>query len=78
MDKKYELVHDDSGLFRSQARRDFGDVYKGELCGLAEGENHLSHYGNTWVFGRVGWPSDRWLKTTASRGLSFFLMSLST
>ena len=43
-DKKYELIPDGS-LFRLRALRDFGDVKKGDIGGLVESEENLSHNG---------------------------------
>lgn len=60
MEKKYEMLMDDSvsfeyrgvrhKLYRIKALREFGDVSKGEIGGYIEKEGNLSHSGNCWVY----------------------------
>ena len=55
MDKKYELLKDDTinvcghTLYRIRALKDFGIVKKGDLGGYIEKEENLSHIGNCWI-----------------------------
>ncbi len=54
MDKKYELIPEENGLFRVKALKDFitrygKPVHKGELGALVEGEHNLSQEGNCWM-----------------------------
>ena len=57
MDKKYELLKDDTidacehTLYRIRALRDFGNVKAGDLGGYIEKEDNLSHDGECWVSG---------------------------
>jgi carbonic anhydrase/acetyltransferase-like protein (isoleucine patch superfamily) len=48
---KYKLI-DEKGTFlkRLVALTDFGDVKKGDLGGLIQGEHNLSHCGTCWVY----------------------------
>jgi hypothetical protein len=56
MDKKYELVLDDTiihngvVLCRIKALKDFGNIATGTLGGYIEKEDNLSHEGDAWVF----------------------------
>lgn len=57
MDKKYELLMDDTifspgmdKLYRIRALRPFGGVNQGDLGGYVQSELNLSHEGNAWVF----------------------------
>ena len=56
MEKKYELLKDDSikfgnrTLYRIRALRDFNDVKKGDLGGYVENEKNLSHEDKCWVY----------------------------
>ena len=60
MEKKYELVKDDTievnsfgclkVLYRIKALKDFNDVKKGDLGGYIEKEDNLSHEGTAWVY----------------------------
>jgi len=58
MDKKYELLmddsimHDNTTLYRIRALRDFGSVKKGDLGGYIEKEYNLSQYSTSWVYGK--------------------------
>lgn len=47
--RKYELIPESGGLFRLRALRNFGEVRKGDLGGLVQSEENLSHEGNCWV-----------------------------
>lgn len=49
MEKKYEMIPE-GNLFRIKALRSFGDVMKGQLGGLIEKEDNLSHEGNCWIY----------------------------
>ena len=57
MDKKYELLQDDTitvdgnTLYRIRALRDFGNVKAGEVGGYIEHERNLSHAGDCWLYG---------------------------
>ena len=61
MEKKYELVQDDTievnsfgclkVLYRIKALKDFNDVKKGDLGGYIEKEDNLSHEDNCWISG---------------------------
>ena len=59
MDKKYDLLRDDTlkvfgiKLYRIRALKSFGDVKKGDLGGYIESESNLSHEGNCWVYDDV-------------------------
>lgn len=48
--KKYELIKQESGLFRIKALKDFGIVKKGELGGLIQKESNLSQNDDSWIF----------------------------
>lgn len=48
--KKYILHHQENGLWRIQACKDFSDVKKGEFGGLIRSEKNLSHEGKCWVY----------------------------
>lgn len=54
--KKYELIEDQFielcgvKLYRIRALRDFGSISEGDVGGLIEKEENLSHYNNAWVF----------------------------
>ena len=56
MEKKYELLEDDTirfegrTLHRIRALRNFGKVKAGDLGGYIEKESNLSHEGTCWVF----------------------------
>ena len=56
MDKKYEMLKDDTIevgiriLHRIKALKDFNDVRKGDLGGYIEKEESLSHEGNCWIY----------------------------
>ena len=62
MEKKYELLKDDSMinrfftdgentiLYRIKALRDFGNVKAGDLGGYIQSEDNLSHEGTCWVY----------------------------
>jgi hypothetical protein len=47
--KPSENVFKIEGLYRVRALRDFGDVKAGELGGIVDSENCLSHTGNCWI-----------------------------
>lgn len=50
-DKKYVLVPGGRmGLYRVRALRDFADVKAGDIGGMVEGEDNLSHEGDAWVY----------------------------
>ena len=50
-DKKYVLVPGGRmGLYRVKALRDFADVKAGDIGGMVEGEDNLSHEGDAWVY----------------------------
>lgn len=57
MDKKYELLKDDTieveghTLHRIRALKDFGDVKAGDLGGFVASEENLSHEGPCWIYG---------------------------
>ena len=61
MEKKYELIKDDTievnsfgclkVLYRIKALKDFNDVKKGDLGGYIEKEDNLGHEGNCWICG---------------------------
>ena len=67
MNKKYELLKDDTvtffgqTLYRIKATTDFGDVKKGELGGYIEKEENLSHPGNAWVSDNATVSGDAWV-----------------
>ena len=49
MEKKYEIIGD--GRFkRVKALRDFGDVKKGDIGGIVDNEENLSHDGLCWIY----------------------------
>lgn len=50
MNKKYELISAENGLFRIKALCNFDDIKQGDLGGLVDNENNLSHYGNCWIY----------------------------
>lgn len=60
MEKKYEMLMDDSvsfeyrgvrhTLYRIKALREFGDVSKGDIGGYIEKEGNLSHSGTCWIY----------------------------
>lgn len=57
MDKKYELIKEDSifeeghALYRIRLLKDLGPIKAGTLGGYIEKEDNLSHEGNCWVAG---------------------------
>ena len=50
--KKYTMKKE-GALYRIKALRDFDNVKKGQLGGLIEKEDNLSHSGDSWVFGNA-------------------------
>ena len=46
---KYILHHQEDGLWRIMACKDFIDVKKGDLGGLIQKQENLSHNGDCWV-----------------------------
>ena len=49
MYKKYEMIKE-GRRFRIRALKDFGDVKAGDIGGLIEKEENLSHEGNCWIY----------------------------
>ena len=67
MDKKYELIKEDTKqiyditLYRIRALKNFGAVKAGDLGGYIQSENNLSHGGNAWVYGNARVCGDAWV-----------------
>ena len=59
--KKYELFKKEGNLWRIRALGDFGVVKAGEIGGLIEKEENLSHYGDCWVFGDAWVCGNAWV-----------------
>lgn len=51
--EKYTLERKEGLLYRVRALIDFSDVKAGDLGGLVESEENLSHNGNCWVYGNA-------------------------
>ena len=67
MDKKYEMLKDDTIevgiriLHRIKALKDFNDVRKGDLGGYIEKEENLSHEGNCWIYDNANVFDNAWV-----------------
>lgn len=47
--KKYKMIQCE-GFYRIKALRNFGDVKKGDIGGLIQSEDNLSHDGDCWIY----------------------------
>jgi carbonic anhydrase/acetyltransferase-like protein (isoleucine patch superfamily) len=64
--KKYSTEKDETtGLLRITALRDFGNVKAGDIGGLIEKEENLSHEGNCWVYDNTQVYDDAWVSGDA-------------
>ena len=61
--KKYEMISDESGLYRVKALIDIQryNVKAGDLGGLIAQEKNLSHGGDAWVSGNAQVFGDAWI-----------------